>query len=111
MTPVRGVGLDDDDDREGAAEVGMDMTSVAGATSIGNSTAGGVSPAARTCSLRHLNSMLAFTSCRRATIDTEAPGSSVAATSSRFKASGQRRRLPPSLWRFSIQPFSRWSSV
>ena len=28
----------------------MDMTSVAGATSIGNSTAGGASPAARTCS-------------------------------------------------------------
>ena len=44
---------------------------------------------------RHLNSMLAFTSCRRATNATEAPGSSVAATSSRFNASGQRRRLPP----------------
>jgi len=31
-------------------------------------------------SRRHLNSWLVFTSCRRATIDTEAPGSSVSAT-------------------------------
>jgi len=31
-------------------------------------------------SRRHLNSWLVFTSCRRDTIDTEAPGSSVSAT-------------------------------
>ena len=45
-------------------------------------------------SRRHLNSWLVFTSCRRATIDTEAPGSSVSATIWRFNASGHSRRRP-----------------
>ena len=43
---------------------------------------------------RHWKSWLAFTSCRRATIDTDEPGSSVSATICRFNASGQRRRRP-----------------
>jgi hypothetical protein len=45
-------------------------------------------------SRRHLNSWLVFTSCRRATIDTEAPGSSVSATIWRFNAAGHSRRRP-----------------
>lgn len=84
MTPVRGVGLDDDG--ADAAEVGIDMTSVAGATSIGNSTAGSASPAARTCSLRHLNSMLALMPLRSAIADTDAPGSKLCRTSSCLNA-------------------------
>ena len=44
-------------------------------------------------SRRHLNSWLALTSCRRATIETDEPGSSVSATIRRFNASGQSRRL------------------
>jgi hypothetical protein len=42
-----------------------------------STTAGG---SFRTISRRHLNSWLAFTSCRRATIDTDDPGSDVSAT-------------------------------
>lgn len=59
--------------------------SVAGATSIGNSTAGGVSPAARTCSLRHLNSLMALMPLRIAA-DTDAPGSRIWRTSSCLNA-------------------------
>src|SRR5439155_8883879 len=44
-------------------------------------------------SRRHLNSWLAFTSCRRATIDTDDPASSVSATIWRLSASGHSRRL------------------
>jgi hypothetical protein len=65
-------------------------------------TAADLSTAPANCR-RHLNSWLAFKSCRRATIETEAPGSNVAATSSRFNTSGQRRRLPPA----SLVPTSR----
>src|SRR5262249_9409720 len=43
---------------------------------------------------RHLKTWLALTSCRRATIDTDAPGSRVSATICRFTASGQRLRRP-----------------
>src|SRR5262245_16062638 len=39
---------------------------------------------------RQLKTWFAFTSYRRATIETDAPGSDVAATISRFNASGQR---------------------
>src|SRR5207247_1329864 len=42
---------------------------------------------------RHLNSWLAFTSCRRATSDTDEPASSVSAAICRFSSSGQSRRL------------------
>src|SRR5438477_9135183 len=44
-------------------------------------------------SRRHLNSWLVFTSCRRATIDTDEPASSVSATICRLSSSGQSRRL------------------
>jgi hypothetical protein len=50
MTPWRGADLDGDG--VGPVDVGIDMASVAGATSIGNSTAGVTLPAARTCSLK-----------------------------------------------------------
>jgi hypothetical protein len=42
---------------------------------------------------RHLNSWLLFTSWRRATIDTEAPGACVSATICRFNASEYCRRF------------------
>ena len=48
-------------------------------------------------SRRHLNSWFAFTSWRRATIETDAPGSNVSATISRFNASGHCR--------FGLSPF------
>ena len=43
----------------------------------------------RTGRLRHVKTRLAFTSYRRATADTEAPGAADAATISSFSASGQ----------------------
>ena len=43
-------------------------------------------------SRRQVNTMLAFTSCRRATIDTEAPGANVSATIRRFSSPDQHRR-------------------
>jgi hypothetical protein len=46
---------------------------------------------------RHLNSWLLFTSWRRATIDTDAPGASVSATIRRFSASECRRFVAPGL--------------
>jgi hypothetical protein len=50
-----------------------------GITATGTSAAAAdVDPAS---SRRHLNSWLALTSCRRPTIDTDEPGSSVSATS------------------------------
>jgi hypothetical protein len=45
-------------------------------------------------SRRHLKTWLGFTSWRRATIETDEPGSSVSATIRRFNASGHCRRLP-----------------
>jgi hypothetical protein len=57
------------------------------------------SPAAS--SRRHLNTWLAFTSCRRATTDTEATGTSVSATIRRFSATGHDRR------RFRRSPTTR----
>jgi len=45
-------------------------------------------------SRRHLNSWFVFRSCRRATIETDEPGSSVSATTWRLNASGQFRRFP-----------------
>jgi hypothetical protein len=53
-------------------------------------SAGGSSAA---ISCRHLKTWLAFTSCRRATMETDAPGSSVSATIRRFNASGHSRRF------------------
>jgi hypothetical protein len=49
--------------------------------------------------LRHVKTMLVFTSYCRATTDTDAPGADAAATISRFSASGQDlcRRLTRSL--------------
>lgn len=41
---------------------------------------------------RHVNSILAFRSCRRATIDTDAPGAKVSATIRRFSSADQSRR-------------------
>jgi hypothetical protein len=75
-----------DGDGVGPVAVGIDMTSLAGATSIGNSTVGGASPAARTCSLRHLNSMLALMPLRSAIADTDAPGSKLCRTNSCLNA-------------------------
>ena len=44
---------------------------------------------------RQVNNMLAFTSCRRATTDTEAPGCNVSATIRRFSSSDHNRRRRP----------------
>src|SRR5262249_11474825 len=59
--------------------------------SIALSAAGGAPGA---ISRRHLNSWLALASCRRATIETDAPGSSVSPTIRRFNTSGHCRRRP-----------------
>ncbi len=48
------------------------------------------SPVANAC--RHLNSWLAFRSCRSKTTDTEAPGTNVSATIPRFSPFGHDRR-------------------
>jgi hypothetical protein len=80
-----------------ASIVGSEITTASGTIWTGTNPAGGTDDggAMAVNRRRHLNSMLAFTSCWRATNATEAPGSSVAATNSCFNASGQRRRLPP----------------
>jgi hypothetical protein len=56
-------------------------------------------------SRRHLNTWLAFTSWRRATIETDAPGASLSATIRRFDTSDHSRRLGlPELRLVSAKP-------
>ena len=62
------------------------MTSVADETFTGSSTAAVMPPVARTCSLRHLNSMLALMPLRIAIADTDAPASRLSRTSACLNA-------------------------
>jgi hypothetical protein len=63
-------------------------------------------------SRRHLNSWLLFTSWRRATIDTDEPGSSVSATIRRFNASEYCRRfVEPACFLASTKPVRKAASA
>jgi hypothetical protein len=70
-----------------------------GVTTTGTSCGGAARAQACPYRLRHVKTMLVFTSYCRATTDTDAPGADAAATISRFSASGQDlcRRLTRSL--------------
>ena len=50
-------------------------------------------PVSASASRRHRNSKLEWRLCRRATIDTVAPGSPASATIARFSAADQTRRV------------------
>jgi hypothetical protein len=75
--------------RSGASSTGCAIST--GSIATLSSAAGSCSDV---ISRRNLNSWLALTSCRRAAIETDAPGSSVSATIRRFDISGQCRRFP-----------------